>query len=122
MGTHPLNLAFRFLLEFAALWAMGLWGWRFGAGGWGIVLAGGLPLLAALVWGVFAVPGDPSRGKDGLVAVAGTIRILIEAAFFGFATWAFYDAGEMGPAIGLGIAVIVHYGLSLDRLNWLRKQ
>jgi hypothetical protein len=28
MGSHPINLAIRFLLEVAALTSTGMWGWR----------------------------------------------------------------------------------------------
>ena len=28
MGSHPLNLALRFLLELVAIGAVGFWGWR----------------------------------------------------------------------------------------------
>jgi hypothetical protein len=33
MGSHPINLAIRFLLEVVALTSMGMWGWR-ASDGW----------------------------------------------------------------------------------------
>jgi hypothetical protein len=69
-----------------------------------------------------AVPDDPSRGQNGLVRVPGVVRLLIEAAFFGFATWALHDLGEDGLAIGYGSAAVLHYGLSFDRVKWLIRQ
>ena len=66
MGSHPINLAIRFLLELAALFALGLWGWNAYDGGesWQrILLMLGVPIAAALLWGLFAVPDDPSRPR-----------------------------------------------------------
>ena len=60
MGSHPLNLTLRFLLELAALIGFGYWGWGAAAGPLRWLLALGLPLLAAVLWGTFAVPDDPS--------------------------------------------------------------
>jgi len=46
------NLTLRFLLELAALAAVGWWGWDVG----GIALAIVLPLAFAAVWGLFVAP------------------------------------------------------------------
>ncbi len=64
---HPLNLAVRFALELAALAALAAWGWSLTDSWWRWATAAGLVLIAAFVWGTFAVPGDPSRGGPGLV-------------------------------------------------------
>jgi hypothetical protein len=56
MGSHPINLAIRFLLELVALLAMGIWDWQQREGWLRLVLAVGIPLTAALLWGIFAVP------------------------------------------------------------------
>ena len=61
MGSHPINLALRFLLELSALFAMGVWGWRYSEGWLRFVLALSIPIIAAVLWGTFAVPDDPSR-------------------------------------------------------------
>jgi hypothetical protein len=66
MGSNPINLVIRFLLELSALMAMGFWGWNQGKGAFRFVLAFGIPIIAALVWGVFAVPDDPSRSGNAL--------------------------------------------------------
>jgi hypothetical protein len=58
MGYHPINLALRFLLELAALYFIGRWGWVQYDGIWRYILAIGLPLVAATIWGVFRVPDD----------------------------------------------------------------
>jgi len=67
MSLHPISLALRFLLELAALIALGLWG----AHQAGIALALALPATAAALWGIFAVPGDPSRSGKAPVPVSG---------------------------------------------------
>ena len=118
----PGNKAFRFVLELAALGAMGWWGYDQGDGAGQYILMAGVPITAAAVWGVFAVPGDPSRGQDGLVRVSGVTRLFIEGLFFGFATWALHDLGRDALTAGLGGAVVLHYALSIDRLKWLVKQ
>ena len=119
---HPGNSAFRFALELGALGAMGWWGFDQGDGAGRYALMAGVPIAAAAAWGIFAVPSDPSRGKDGLVAVSGKTRLLLEATFFGFAAWALHDLDENAFAAGFGSAVILHYTLSFDRVKWLIKQ
>jgi hypothetical protein len=121
MSQNPLNLAVRFLLEIVALIALGYWGWTWGQGALGYVLAVGVPVLAAVLWGVFAVPGDRSRSGDAPVPVPGWLRLLLELALFGFAVWGLWDAGAAAPAWILGGVVLLHYGLSYDRILWLLK-
>jgi len=119
MGPHPLNLAVRFLLELSALYALGLWGWRHGDGGWRFVIAAAMPLIAAALWGTFAVPGDPSRSGSAPVPVAGLLRLALEIGFFASATWALYDLGHAVLTAVFGAAVVIHYLLSYDRVSWL---
>ena len=119
MASHPLNLALRFLLELAALAALGVWGYRSSQGGLRTLLAVALPLLAACVWGVFAVPHDPSRSGRAPVPVPGPRRLVLELAFFGLSTWALSRAGQPRLALLLGGLCIVHYVLSYDRIGWL---
>jgi hypothetical protein len=119
MSSHPINLMLRFLLELSALAVAGYWGWATARGRWRLLLAIGLPLLLALLWGVFAVPDDPSRSGRAPVPVPGALRLLLELAVFAFAAWALYDVGR--PVLGLILAVVVvaHYILSYDRITWL---
>jgi protein involved in polysaccharide export with SLBB domain len=72
MGQNPLNLALRFVLEIVALIAVGYWGWTAATGVLGYVLAIGLPLLAAVFWGTFRVPGDDSGSSTGDVRFTAT--------------------------------------------------
>jgi hypothetical protein len=122
MGSNPINLAVRFLLEIAGLMAIGYWGWHQGEGFLSIILAIGLPVIAAVLWGTFAVLEDPSRSGKAPVPIPGILRLVLETAFFGFATWALYEAGA--PRLGLvyAIVVLLHYAVSYDRLLWLVKQ
>lgn len=78
MGSHPLNLLVRFLLELAALGAFGYWGWQQAEGALAYLLAIGLPVLTAVLWVTFAVPEDPSRSGHAPVPVPGLLRLLLE--------------------------------------------
>lgn len=119
MGSHPLNLALRFLLEIAALVAIGYWGFDQHGGIWRFVIAIGGPVLAAVLWGTFAVPGDPSRSGSAPVPVPGVLRLALELSLFAFAAWALQDAGSTLLAGLLAGITIVHYALSYDRVAWL---
>lgn len=122
MGSHPINLAVRFLLELAGLAALAYWGWTQHEGLLRILLALGLPLVAAILWGTFAVPDDPSRSGKAPVPIPGIVRLLLELAFFGFAAWALYDAGNTVLSLILAVVVVLHYLVSYDRVAWLVRQ
>lgn len=122
MGSHPINLTVRFLLELAALAILGYWGWRQSDGPFRYVLAVGLPLIAAAAWGSFNVANDPSRSGQAPVPVPGIVRLGLELGLFGFATWGLFDLGLTTLGWAMGIIVLVHYGISYDRLQWLIKQ
>ena len=122
MGSHPINLAVRFLLELAALGIMGDWGWTQGEGVSRFVLAIGIPLIAAVAWGVFAVPDDPSRSGRALVAIPGAARLVLEVAIFGFAAWALYITGHTLLSLIYTAIVVIHYLISYDRVVWLVQQ
>jgi hypothetical protein len=119
MGSHPANWAIRFVLEIAALIAMGFWAWQQGEGATRYVFGALVPLVAATLWGVFAVPGDPSRSGSAPVAVSGALRLGIEAAFFAFAVWALYQLGSTALSATMATALAVHYAVSYDRVAWL---
>jgi len=122
MGSHPINLTLRFILEMAALIAMGVWGWRQGEGWIRILLAIGIPIVAAILWGTFAVPDDPSRSGKAPIVTPGIIRLILELAFFAFASWALWNEGFVGFSWALGIVVILHYIVSYNRVLWLIKK
>jgi hypothetical protein len=112
MSTNPLNLGFRFFLEISMLGILGYWGWHLKEGWPSYLAALGIPITAAVLWGVFRIPNDP---KPAPVRIPGIVRILLEFGLFGFATWALYDlqAGNLG--LILGLIVFFHYLISYDR-------
>jgi hypothetical protein len=122
MGSHPVNLGFRFLLEIAAYLAMGYWGWTQHEGIWRYVWAVGLPLGWAILWGVFAVPEDPSRSGKAPVPVPGWTRLVLEFAYFATAVWALFAAHQNRLGLVFGILVLIHYALSYDRILWLLRR
>ena len=122
MSQNPINLAVRFILELAALAALAYWGWTQHSGILRYLLTVSLPVLGAVLWGVFAVPGDRSRSGDAPVPVPGILRLLLELLLFGFAAWCLYDAGLVLLANIFGIVVLVHYIISYDRIIWLLRK
>jgi hypothetical protein len=119
LGSNPINLAVRFLLEMSALVALGFWGWSLADGWWSVLPGLGIPLLAAAAWGTFAVLNDPSRSGRAPIPVPGWARLALEVAFFGFAVWALFDLESEVLGWILGVAVIGHYAISYDRIVWL---
>jgi len=119
VGSHPANLALRFILELTALFALGWWGWSLTDGWLRFVLVVVFPLGAAAIWGTFAVPDDPSRSGEAPVTVPGRVRLLIEFVVFGAGVVGFVAVGQITPAIGFLMVIIVHYALSIDRMGWL---
>ncbi|MEZ4522609.1 MAG: YrdB family protein [Thermomicrobiales bacterium] len=123
MANSPVNLGFRFLLEVIAISALAFWGWAWG--GWVRWPLGiGIALAAMAVWAIFRTPGDGTSGP-GLVAIPGPVRLLLELAMFGLAVLALFNAhaSPRAETVGtiLGIAVVIHYALSWDRIIWLLK-
>ena len=122
MGSHPINLAIRFLLELIALLAIGFWGWNQSEGWLQYILAFGLPIILASIWGTFAVPNDPSRSGKAPVPIPGILRLAIELIFFSIATWTLYELGYSNLALLFGAIALIHYFISYDRIIWLIKQ
>lgn len=119
MGSHPINLAVRFMLELAALLAVGLWGWKLTDGWLHFVLALGIPIVIGTIWGIFAVPNDPSRSGLAPVPIPGVIRLVIELSIFCFAAWTLQEIGHTMISFVFGGIVTIHYLLSYDRILWL---
>ena len=122
MAKNPLNLALRFLLEVAAIIAMGLWGYNNSGNMSGILLAILLNLGFALLWGIFAVPNDPSRSGKTVVPTPGIIRLILELSLLTAATWMLRDLDYSNVWWIFGSIVLVHYLLSYDRVLCLLKQ
>lgn len=121
MSQNPLNLAVRFLLELVALYAIGRWGWVDHEGALRYLLVIGLPLAAAAIWGTFRVPADASANGKAPVPTPGWARLLLEIAFFSFATWCFPASGAERMGWVFGGVSLLHYILSYDRILWLLK-
>jgi len=121
MGSHPLNLTLRFLLEISALIAMGYWGWTQHQGLPRWLWTIGLPLLTAVLWGTFAVPDDPSRSGQAPVPTPGILRLLLELLFFAFAAYLLIVIQQASAGWVLVIVTIIHYVISYDRILWLFK-
>lgn len=119
MGSHPLNLAIRFLLELSALASTGIWGWKHGQGWLSFLFALGIPIVLATIWGTFAVPNDPSRSGKAPIVIPGLVRLLLELVFFAFAAWALYDLGFVKTSYAICAATLIHYMISYDRILWL---
>jgi len=114
MGSHPINLTIRFLLEVIALLVIGYWGWNQSDNRFRFILAFGIPIIVAAIWGTFAVPDDPSRSGKAPVPIPGLLRLTLELIFFLFATWAFYNLGYRVLAWTFGLIVAIHYLISYD--------
>jgi hypothetical protein len=122
MSKNPLNLAVRFLLELAAVISFGAWGYSLTEGTTRFILALLFPVLFAVLWGVFAVRNDPSRSGKTVVPTPGIIRLILELALFGAATWMLLNLDYSLLALIFGLIVAIHYIFSYNRIAWLLKQ
>ncbi len=122
MSKHPVNLAIRFALEVAAIISFAVWGLKLLDSWVSIILAILLPLIFALLWGVFAVPNDPSRSGKTVVVTPGLIRLVLELVLFGSAAWMLFDLDFQKPGWIFSALVLIHYVSSYDRIAWLLKQ
>ena len=113
------NLGLRFGLEIAALAGIGAAAWRFADGSWRWIAVVAAPLVAAVVWGVFNVPGDPSRSGNAPVPVPGALRLILEWAILLGGAGAFYAAGNTSTGLAISGLVILHYAFWPERIGWL---
>lgn len=113
------NLALRFGLELVALvgLAMGAWSTSEGWVRWVAVVL--VPLTTAAIWGLFNVVGDPSRSGAALVEVPGWARLGIELLVLGGGAGGFYLSKRPTIAIGFVVLMVLHYALSVSRIQWL---
>jgi len=99
--VRQLNLALKFVLELAALVAFGLWGASLSDGVTGVLLAIGLPVLAAGLWGTLAAPRARRR-------LPHRSRVQFELGFFLAAAVALWRAGFATAAAVFAAIVIVN--------------
>lgn len=94
-----LNVLVRFLLELCMLTAVGYWGFKSGSGWLMKILLGiGLPVLMAVLWGVFIAPRAtyPLRGLSYLA---------LELILLGSGAVALFASGK--PTLGWEYAIIL---------------
>jgi hypothetical protein len=91
------NLALRFLLELAALAAVGYWGWKTGSGATRPLLAVASVSSVVVVWALFIRP-HPT------VKLAGPLRLLLEFAVWTAAGAALYATGN--PRLGIAFVAV----------------
>ncbi|MCF2528956.1 YrdB family protein [Yinghuangia soli] len=114
------NLGVRLVLELGSFAALGWAGWQMGGGGvGGVLLATVLPLAAMVLWGTFAVPGDPSRSGKAPVPVSGAVRLAVEYAVFGGAVVALASQGAYVAAGVFAAVNVLHAAFGVPRLKWL---
>jgi Protein of unknown function (DUF2568) len=98
----PINLALAFLLELALLAAFGYWGFQSGGSTLVKILLGiGLPLLVALIWGIFMAPNSARRLQGGAY-------LALKAVLFGLAVAALMAAGRTTLGVLFAIVVVIN--------------
>jgi hypothetical protein len=118
----PHQVVLRLLIEIAALVCWGVVGWNIGSGPMRWVLALLLPILAAIIWVSFRVPGDQSASGEAPVSVPGIVRLFVELdILLGSAIFAILLGADVLGSI-VFIAVCVHYLLTIPRVRWLLAQ
>ena len=122
MASAWWNLGLRFLLELAAVAGLATAGWRLSSPPWHWVAAIALPVIAMLIWGIFNVPGDPSRSGAAPVPVPGVVRLLLELAILVGGAFALWLSGYRAASIILAVLIVAHYLLSGDRIAWLLRR
>jgi hypothetical protein len=98
------NLALAFLLELCALAALGYWGVSVGGGLVTKTALGlGTPLVAAILWGLFAAP----RAPVSVPLVGLGVKLIV----FGSAAAALYATGHRALAIVFAAIVVANGAL-----------
>jgi hypothetical protein len=94
------NLLLAFVLELGALGALSYAGAQLGDGAVGTALAIGLPLVAAVLWGVYAAPRSVKHVPAAKVAV--------KAAVFGTATIGLLANGHTALAATFASLIVIN--------------
>jgi hypothetical protein len=98
---------------------LGYCGWDRSNGLLRFLVAIGIPVFAASVWGVFAVPDDPGRSGRAPIPAHGYLRLTLEFVFFGLAVWALSNLVSTWISWFLGGVIFLRYVISYDRTLWL---
>jgi hypothetical protein len=100
------NLILRFLLELAALAALAVWGFQTPANTLlKILLAITLPLIAALLWGLFVSP----KAKYRLPEIG---RLALEITLFASAVFALHSTNHPTLAATFALLALIHLPLT----------
>ena len=100
-----MSLTLQFLLELGALAALAYWGYSTGGGeATHVVLAVAAPAVAATAWGLFGAPKAPFH-------LTGSLRLLLQATFFGSAAIALDAAGRRWPALIFALVVAANVAI-----------
>ena len=99
------NVALRFLLELCILAALGYWGFKTGQNllakiGLGI----GVPILAAVVWGLLGAPGSPWQLHDPW-------HLILELVLFGAAAVALFASGQRVLGVAFALVFVLNRAL-----------
>jgi hypothetical protein len=101
------------VLELVALGIFAIWGWRIGGSTpVRLLLAIGLPLLTAVIWGLFAAP----TANHGSPAVA----VIVKVAVFGLAGLALWSLDHR--VVGMVFVLVVVANLQIIRAGGLEPE
>ena len=104
------NLLLAFLAELVALGIFAWWGWSAAEATWlRLLLAIGLPLITAVVWGLYAAP----TAKRGTPAVRWVVKVLV----FGLTGAALWSLGH--PLLAAIFVVVVAANLLIIQVQKL---
>ncbi|WP_036497427.1 YrdB family protein [Nocardia aobensis] len=105
------NLTVAFAVELGALVVLGLWGWRAGDSTvMKVILALGIPLAAAVAWGMFAAP----KASFDIPLLAVITKVVV----FGGAAAALWGLGHRVAAVVFAGVVIANLlAIKLGHLN-----
>jgi len=96
-----IQLALAFALELAMLAAFAYWGFHTGGSALARLLLGiGVPLLVAVIWGVFMAPKSTRR-------LQGAAYLAVKVVLFGLAAVALVAAGQSLAGIALAAIYLV---------------
>ena len=102
LETKIINLGIRFLLEVCALLSLGYFGFQTGKEFlMKLVLGIGIPVLFAVLWGIFGSPAAPMQ-------LSKPLRVVLEITIFFLAGTALYTSGHQYMAIGFVILVVIN--------------
>jgi hypothetical protein len=95
-GWNVVGLTTAFLSELAALAGLAIWGWTTGTGWLRVLITVGAPLVAAVLWGLFAAP---QAAFDVPV-----LAVVVKLAVYGCAVAGLVAAGHPWLAAVLAVA------------------